>query len=89
MPQGDGTGPAGAGPMTGRGLGQCSGSRAGFARFGQGRGGRRFMRRQAMPAQQVWEPTKEEEMQILEQEQKALNKELEEIKKRLGELKKQ
>lgn len=33
MPRGDGTGPNGAGPLTGRGAGFCSGSdRPGFAR---------------------------------------------------------
>ena len=46
MPFGDGTGPRGLGPMTGRGAGYCTGSgRPGFAnpvpgrgRFGFGRG---------------------------------------------------
>lgn len=52
MPRGDGTGPAGAGPMTGRGAGFCAGSEMpGFARrWGagpgfngvRGRGGRTF-----------------------------------------------
>lgn len=37
MPEGDRTGPAGAGPMTGRGLGYCAGNEApGYA---HGRGG--------------------------------------------------
>jgi hypothetical protein len=46
MPRGDGTGPAGMGPMTGRGAGFCAGYHApGFAdaapgRFFFGRGGR-------------------------------------------------
>lgn len=46
MPGGDGTGPAGMGPMTGRGAGICAGypapgyMNAGFGRgFGRGRGG--------------------------------------------------
>jgi len=44
MPRGDGTGPAGLGPMTGRGLGYCAGySSPGYMRgpglgFGRGRG---------------------------------------------------
>lgn len=45
MPAGDGTGPAGMGPMTGRGMGYCGGYDApgwaysGFGRaFGRGRG---------------------------------------------------
>ena len=48
MPAGDGTGPAGAGPMTGRALGYCAGNnRPGFANpvggwfYGRGRGGGR------------------------------------------------
>ena len=50
MPGGDGTGPAGMGPMTGRAAGYCAGSAApgfvsapgggGFRRGGGGRGGR-------------------------------------------------
>jgi len=43
MPRGDGTGPMGRGPMTGRGLGFCAGlavpALMGLA-FGRGRGGR-------------------------------------------------
>lgn len=46
MPAGDGTGPVGAGPMTGRALGYCTGyNRPGFANagggwfYGRGRGG--------------------------------------------------
>jgi len=50
MPGGDGTGPAGLGPMTGRGAGYCAGSNVpGYANplprmgmgFGRGRGGGR------------------------------------------------
>jgi hypothetical protein len=46
MPRGDGTGPMGMGPMTGRGAGHCGGRGvAGFVSslglgFGRGRGGR-------------------------------------------------
>lgn len=39
MPRGDGTGPAGMGPMTGRGAGFCAGSRVpGFLNSSSGRG---------------------------------------------------
>ena len=39
MPGGNGTGPAGAGPMTGRGAGFCAGFKVpGFANFGVRRG---------------------------------------------------
>lgn len=43
MPRRDGTGPIGAGPMTGRGLGWCTGVNAGWygAGFGLGRACRR------------------------------------------------
>jgi hypothetical protein len=41
MPRGDGTGPAGFGPMTGRGVGYCAGYPVpGFANPGVPRGGR-------------------------------------------------
>ncbi len=46
MPRRDGTGPTGAGSMTGRGLGSCIGT--GLARYGAGLGmrvGRRLLRR--------------------------------------------
>lgn len=40
MPRGDRTGPAGAGPMTGRGAGYCAGyGMPGFANYGAGWGG--------------------------------------------------
>lgn len=46
MPGGDGTGPVGMGPMTGRGMGYCAGfMRPGFANTGSGmRRGRGFRR---------------------------------------------
>jgi hypothetical protein len=37
MPGGDRTGPLGKGPMTGRGMGYCTGV-TGFGRFGKSRG---------------------------------------------------
>ena len=46
MPRGDGTGPTGTGPITGRGLGPCAGARS--VRYGTGFGmrlGRRLLRR--------------------------------------------
>lgn len=49
MPRGDGTGPEGKGPMTGRGAGRCGDNDiAGFAGAGRGRGrGRGFGRGRA------------------------------------------
>ena len=63
MPGGDGTGPMGMGPMTGRGAGYCAGyNMPGFAQgrgfwrrgFGRGFGWRRWAR--AAPVGPVWEP---------------------------------
>lgn len=45
MPQGNGTGPVGAGPMTGRGAGYCAGNNAaGWQSSGAGRRPRGFRR---------------------------------------------
>ena len=64
MPRGDGTGPMGAGPMTGRAAGYCAGySVPGYANptagfggygrgFGQGRGRRNWFQATGMPGWQ-------------------------------------
>jgi hypothetical protein len=82
MPGQDGTGPAGQGPMTGKGLGPCgAGMRRGFNR-GFGRGlGRGFGFRRAVAL------TETEEKKILEAELKEIEAEKQEIAKRLKELK--
>ena len=56
MPRGDGTGPMGMGPMTGRGMGYCAGfgnpgyAAGGFGRgMGRGRGFRRMFYMTGMP----------------------------------------
>jgi len=97
MPQGDGTGPAGQGSMTGRGMGSCAGySVPGYmnGRFGRGMGrgfGRGFGWRaramQVMPIQQPAVITEKQEKQFLEQDLNALKEEMKEIEKRLKELK--
>ncbi|MCD6522875.1 MAG: DUF5320 domain-containing protein [Candidatus Diapherotrites archaeon] len=95
MPYGDGTGPLGLGPMTGRGLGYCAGYNApGFVfgpGWGRGRGWRRGWGRgfgwrfwgapywRAPYPQQYWKPTKEEEKTILQEELKALEEEMKAI----------
>jgi len=96
MPRGDGTGPAGQGPMTGRGMGYCAGFNApgymngGFGR-GMGRGfGRGFgWRARAMQVMPIQQPviTEKQEKQFLEQDLNALKEEMKEIEKRLKELK--
>ena len=78
MPNRDGTGPSGQGPLTGRGLGPCGcGMRRGFGRgYGRGFG---FRRQVAL--------TKEEEKKILEAELKEIETEKQTIEKRLKEMK--
>ncbi len=82
MPGQDGTGPAGQGPLTGRGLGPCGcGMRRGFRRgFGSGLGRRFGFKNQVIL-------TQTEEKKILESELKELDSEKQEIEKRLKELK--
>ena len=99
MPQGDGTGPAGQGSMTGRGMGYCAGFNSpGFMNGGFGRGmgrgfgrGRGFAWRaramQVMPIQQPAVITEKQEKQFLEQELTALKEEMKEIEERLKDLK--
>ena len=91
MPGMDRTGPAGEGPLTGRGLGPCGrglGFRRGFGRglgtgFGRGLGrgfGRGFF-------QQPTEMTKEQKVKILEADKAEVEAELEDIKKEIKETK--
>lgn len=70
MPRGDGTGPWGAGPLTGRGLGYCPMWTSGW--------GRRFGR---APAPR----TREEEQSVLQEQLEAIQVSLAEISKALGE----
>jgi hypothetical protein len=94
MPGQDGTGPAGQGAMTGRGMGFCTGfMNSGFGRgmgrgFGRGRGfGWRARAMQVMPIQRPAVITEKQEKQFLEQELTALKEEMKEIEERLKELK--
>jgi hypothetical protein len=93
MPRFDGTGPIGQGPLTGRGMGNCT-SNAIMPRFrmGFGRGffrGRGFAWTPRMPAWQIQQPeiTESEEKQYLEEELEVLKEEMKEIEKRLKEIK--
>ncbi len=83
MPNLNRTGPQGAGPRTGRGMGKCAPGnnlRFGFGRgYGVGRGRRFFNAPQA---------TEQEEKQALQDELKALREEAKQIESRLEELKK-
>ncbi|WP_457571626.1 DUF5320 domain-containing protein [Desulfovulcanus sp.] len=96
MPGFDGTGPMGQGPMTGRGLGRCTGfaGGGGFRRgfgLGMGRGfGRGLGRRFGWGAGYGYAPvapvTPEEEKSLLTNQISALENQLEYLKKRLGEI---
>ena len=90
MPNFNGTGPAGTGAGTGRGLGPCGAGTAYGRRglgggLGRGLGLRRFWGWK-FPKNSVL--TKEREVEILSGEASALEQELEAVKSRLGELKK-
>lgn len=78
MPNRDQTGPAGQGPLTGRGFGPCGGGRGLGRGFGCGRGFGRGLGRYF-----GWnEPrTKEEQAEALVDYRKALEEELEDVKK--------
>jgi len=95
MPFGDGTGPMGLGPMTGRGAGFCAGfGRPGFTnpipgrRFGFGWGmpyGYPYAGSYGYP----WGAMpKEEEIRMLEEQARAMESDLNAIGKRLEELRK-
>ena len=90
MPARDGTGPAGYGPMTGRGLGPC-GRGMGFRRsLGRGFGRGFGTGPAAQPAYGYgyrYQPTKEEEIKMLEADRADIEAELKEITKRIQELK--
>ena len=89
----DGKGPNGQGPMTGRGLGFCSGSNVpGYMNSGVGRGmGRRFGRgfgfRQGFVQVQPQVITKTQEKEMLKQELEAIKAEQTEIEAQLKKLK--
>lgn len=88
MPYGDGTGPMGRGPMTGRGFGWCNG-RGG--RFGRGFGFRepfykgRFGSAQPVISREDELRVMEREAAVLEEEKRALQQEIERLKKELQE----
>ena len=102
MPLGDGTGPAGMGPMTGRGAGYCAGySVPGYmnpygGRFGSGMGwGRRFGPGYFNPAGTWAVPvggynpfpyTKDQEKQALENQVKFLESQIKAVQERIEKL---
>ncbi len=90
MPGGNGTGPMGGGPMTGRGMGRCTGfTGGGFGRgCGMGRGNRsRGSGFGNFPQQIVPTVTKEQQMQFLQQQADAFESDLKDIKSQIEQLK--
>lgn len=95
MPRGDGTGPLGQGPMTGRRLGTCAGyDRPGFGRwfgFGSGRGrgyGRGFFNYQGGFPEDYPENLAGADTSVLEGEVKRLKSVMDNILDRLNSMKK-
>ena len=77
MPRFDGTGPAGHGPLTGRGMGPCGDGtyRGGYYR-GFGFGGRQFVSpKNQMALLEAQERDLEEQLTIIREEKEALGKE--------------
>ncbi|NLJ30985.1 MAG: DUF5320 domain-containing protein [Clostridiales bacterium] len=103
MPRGNGTGPMGMGPMTGRGFGYCAGyaaagsaGPAGFGcRFAGKRGNRRMFyatglpgwMRFGAPAIAGTEPSDLDKREFLSRQAKLLENQLEQVKERLAEFK--
>ena len=97
MPRGNGMGPMGMGPMTGRGVGHCAGLSAPcFAGcLGYGRGGRRRFCATGMPGYLRFDSnagfagydSDDHEMAELKRQQKYLEEQLHFVKKRLSYLK--
>ena len=100
MPYGDGSGPGGMGPRTGRGLGFCSGyAQPGFS-FGRGfgRGAGRGYGRGFRPGYGFSRPydfsvpdqySPEQEKTYLTNQIKSMENTIDELKKRMGEIDKQ
>lgn len=105
MPRGDGTGPMGMGPMTGRAAGFCAGFNVpgfanvcgrggGFGRgFGRGMGMRRMMwfgqTSSFGPNQQAAADVEQDELVILEKQAKIMSQNMEQIQRRIEELRKE
>ncbi len=101
MPFGDGTGPTGQGPMTGRGLGYCS---SGYANPDFRRGGRRGCRNwyrttglpgwhRAQVGMPSWggysySPTPEQEKEVLTQEKEIISQEINALKNQIKNIEK-
>lgn len=86
MPRFDGTGPVGSGPMTGRGLGSCSGGmRKGLRGRGMGYG---MMMNGCPWYGPMAKPTVQEEQEILKEQIELMKENLHEAEKRFAEIEK-
>ena len=81
MPRGDGTGPMGNGPMSGRGFGNCTGYGAGRGSFGFG-----FGRGLCNRARMFFSPNQNTEKSFLQKEADVLQNRLNFVRNRLDEL---
>lgn len=79
MPKGDGTGPMGNGPMSGKGFGNCTGYGAGRSSFGFGRG---LCSRTRM----FFSPNQNVEKSVLQEEADVLQTRLNSVRRRLDEM---
>ncbi|MFH0944301.1 MAG: DUF5320 domain-containing protein [Planctomycetota bacterium] len=93
MPQGDGTGPDGQGPRSGRRSGACAGETdPGFmgrmlGRWGRGSRNRGGRGRRGLSDDRLGAPdtsSQTQEVELLREEARLLRQELEEVKRRLG-----
>ncbi len=93
MPGGDGTGPLGYGPMTGRGAGYCAGYGApgAFGPLGRGRGRGRGLRPGpvAYYGPGVAPLTGEQELQMLRDQAQQIQQSLEGVNRRISQLEQQ
>ncbi len=85
MPRGNGMGPMGQGPMSGRGAGFCAGNRYGYG-MGQRFGGRGFGFQARQTITTPTELTADSEKNFLQNRVEILARELENAKQRLIEL---
>lgn len=91
MPRGDGTGPTGMGPMTGRGMGVCAGNRGAGQGFGYGRGtgcgrGNVFGYGTQLRAGNNLAPLQQDELSLLKNQADMLENTLNNVKGRISEL---
>ena len=87
MPRGDGSGPGGQGPMTGRGMGYCDGYQVPGSAGGRGLGrGMGMGRRMAAPMTYYQPAAPADEKKALAEESKLLEEELKLVKDRISEI---